>query len=307
MESGFGPGEARFGGPREAAEMAKSTLVILAAGAASRFGRPKQLEPVGPRGQAILDYTLLDAWRVGFKRFAVVIRPSMRTAFEAHLSRTPDRWQGASDLDPTTIALVDQAGDPDRGPWGTGHAVLSARGEVDGPFAVANADDFYGRASFVQLAAQRRGNPGSDAWALVCYAIGRTLSPHGGVSRGICVENPDGSLASIREAVQVRREEDGVIRDGQGWEIPEDAPASMNLWGFDERVFAMLEDGAAPDPNSGEFRLPDAVSKWIAQGQGRVRLLQTRDRWLGLTYPADLPGVREAIAALHARGFYPGP
>lgn len=306
MESEFGPGEAEFVRTREAAEMADPTLVILAAGAASRFGRPKQLEPVGPRGQAILDYTLLDAWRAGFKRFAVVIRPSMGTAFEAHLSRTPDRWQGRSDLDPTTIALVDQAGDPDRGPWGTGHAVLSARGLVNGPFAVANADDFYGRSSLERLAAHLGEESGTDAWALVCYAIGRTLSPHGGVSRGFCVENPDGTLAYIREAVQVRREEDGVIRDGQGLEIPEHAPSSMNLWGLDERVFAMLEEGAAPDPNSGEFRLPDAVGQWITQGRGRVKMLQTGDRWFGLTYPGDLPGVREAIAELHARGVYPG-
>jgi dTDP-glucose pyrophosphorylase len=286
--------------------MAEPTLLILAAGAASRFGRLKQLEPVGPRGQAVLDYTLLDAWRAGFKRFAVVIRPSMRAAFEAHLSRTQDRWEGASDLDPRMIALVDQAGDPEHGPWGTGHAVLSAQDKVDGPFAVANADDFYGRSSLERLAAHLRGERGRDAWALVSYSMGRTLSPHGGVSRGICVGNPDGSLASVREAVQVRREEDGVIRDGQGLEIPDDTPASMNLWGFDERVFALLEESAAPEPDSGEFRLPDAVGQWIAQGRGRVRLLQTQDRWFGLTYPEDLPGVQEAIAALHAGGSTPG-
>lgn len=288
------------------------TLLILAAGVGTRFGGIKQLEPVGPRGAAILDHTIFDAFRAGFRRVLLVVRPETEDLVRDHLHGMDRRWREVPGFGLESIGLVIQPGIPEGPRWGTAYAVLAAASEVAGPFAVANADDFYGRESLDLLAAHLSDPDRGVDWAMVAFPLSETLSPHGGVSRGICVQGPDGSLESLRETTGIARDDDGVIRDGSGAAIPEKTPVSMNLWGFDSGVFDLLSElagerarGRGDSAGSGEFRLPDAVARAIRGGTRRVRVLRTTGRWIGLTHPGDLEEARWVIGELHRDGLYP--
>ncbi|MEP0775326.1 MAG: NTP transferase domain-containing protein [Acidobacteriota bacterium] len=293
-------------------------LVVMAAGVGSRFGGLKQLEPVGPSGERLLDYSVYDAVRAGAGRVVVVLRREMEEEFHALLGR---RWASLAEVAYAFQNLKDVpagfAVPTGRSkPWGTGHAVLAARRAVTGPFAVINADDFYGAEGFALLAGffSAPGSSEQGRHALVAYRLGNTLSDHGSVSRGVCRLDGEGRLAGIDERLGVRRREDGSIwAEGCAPPLPLDpnAPVSMNLWGFGADVLGHLEERFAAflvqqgqDP-AGEFYLPTAVTDLIAAGLATVEVLTTSSSWFGLTHREDTAAVRRHLAQLVEGGAYP--
>lgn len=284
-------------------------LVVLAAGLGSRFGGTKQLAAVGPTGEVILDYTITDARRAGFDRLVLVVRRDIEELVIAHLHDV----HGAAL--PYRLVYQDELGPARAKPWGTGHAVLTAAGAVDGPFAVVNADDFYGRRPFERLAAVLRAPTAPpNRHHLVAYELARTLSPSGSVSRGVCSADADGTLTSIVEHLAISRRPDGriVSTDPQA-ELAADAPVSMNLWGLQPSMFEelrrawdtfMLERGDDP---TAELQLPTVIDAAVAAGRASVALERTDAAWMGVTYPDDLADVQAKLSALVRAGEYPSP
>lgn len=298
------------------------TLVVLAAGMGSRYGGLKQIDPVGPAGETVLDYAVFDAVRAGFDRVVFVIRRDFEALFREKIGA---RYAGkvavdyafqAVDALPAGIGAL-----PGREkPWGTGHAVWCAREAVKGPFAVINADDFYGTHSFQRLATFLR-NPGVNParagagpaarYAMVGFQLANTLSEHGSVSRGVCSLGTDGHLIGIVEQTSIAPADVGPGRRFSGNEV-----VSMNCWGFTPDLFVKLEAqlreflaaaavGGKGDPLKAEFYLPAAVATLIQQGQATVTVLPTTSSWFGVTYREDKPRVTAAIADLVSRGEYP--
>lgn len=277
------------------------TLVVMAAGRGSRFGGMKQVAAMGPSGEALFEYAVYDALRAGFDRVVFVVSEDSAEAVEAQA--------GAGCVRHTDVRYVQQKADGRAKPWGTGHAVLTATSEVDGPFGVINADDFYGRESFDLLG---RELPRLESGGvMVAFRLRETLSPNGGVSRGVCrVE--DGFLAGITELHDVE-EVDGAVRCREGVELTGDELISTNLWGFRPSFADVLAHeferflSAHADDADAEFLLGDAVSRMQEHGEGRVRVVPTPERFLGITYADDVDAVREELAALVAAGAYPSP
>jgi len=288
--------------------------VILAAGLSTRYGRLKQLEPVGPSGEALLDYGIFDARRAGFDRVVLVIRREIEQAVRAHVAI---RWGGVA-VDYVFQGLERGDGQaPPAGrtkPWGTAHAVLSAAGSVGEAFAVSNADDFYGREGYAALAAHLTGTSGEQA--LVGYRLEDTLSEHGGVSRGICDVSPDGLLREVTEMHDLRRAGAGAhvrgrTADGIERAFPADAVTSMNLWGFTPALVPPLREGYAAflaahgdDPRA-EYPISTAVGDLVAAGRVRLRVLAAGAGWMGVTFPADHAAVAAGLRGLAAGGRYP--
>ena len=291
-----------------------ATLLVLAAGMGSRYGGLKQIDPVGPSGETVLDYAVFDAMRAGFDRVVFVIRREFDTVFREQIGA---KYAGRIAVDyvyQSVDALPDGFALPAgrEKPWGTGHAVWCAREVVGENFAVINADDFYGQDSFAQLAAflDAAGGPVSTAgipeFAMVGFRLANTLSEHGAVSRGISVEDREGLLKSITERVGIHATDVGAGRSLSGEEI-----VSMNCWGFTPALFAgpdeqfreFLQSNAAD--LKAEFYLPAAVSKMIARNQATVRVLPTEASWFGVTYREDKPRVVAALGELVSRGAYP--
>ncbi len=291
-----------------------ATLLVLAAGMGSRYGGLKQLDPVGPSGETILDYAVFDAIRAGFDRVVFVIRRDFEAEFRQQVGAkyagriTVDYVFQSLDLLPPGQTLP-----PGREkPWGTGHAVWCAREAVRGPFAVIGADDFFGRDAFVQLAGflgrPPSGTAGGAAYAMVGYRLENTLSEHGSVSRGVCAVGADGTLHTVVEHTGIRRDE-----VGPGLRFRGDETVSMNCWAFSESLFPALDRqfaaffGAVVPGNSlkAEFYLPEAVSAQIGAGEASVEVLPTTASWFGVTYREDKPRVSAALLALVAAGEYP--
>ncbi|HYD82926.1 MAG TPA: sugar phosphate nucleotidyltransferase [Opitutus sp.] len=286
------------------------SLVILAAGMGSRYGGLKQLDGVGPGGETLLDYAVHDAVRAGFTRVVFIIRQAFEAEFRAQVGA---RYAGViqvdyvfQELDALPAGFTAPA--ERTKPWGTGHAVWCARSAIVGPFAVVNADDFYGRDSYVQLARFLRatGGGGRPEVALVGFTLANTLSENGAVSRGVCAVRDDGLLRGIVEHTGIRREDVGSGRTFTGDEI-----VSMNCWAFTPAIFAGLERqfaeflrNRAAEPKA-EFYLPAAISELIATGAVDVQVLPTQASWFGVTYREDKPGVEAAIGRLIAAGEYP--
>ena len=293
------------------------TLVVLAAGRSTRFGRLKQLAPIGPGGEALLDYALYDAARAGFSRFVLVIRESLRPDFDAHFRAAA--VAGGLDIGYAYQRLAHpglvDAPPPDRvRPWGTGHAVLAAADQLDGPFAVCNADDFYGRGAYAALAAAMSGAASGDpATFTVGYPLVATLSESGGVSRGICEIDETGALLRLTEGLELRRAGDRVVgRDvaGRPVNVALQAPVCTNLWGFQPTILPPLRDRFAAFLAAGpgldrEFYLSEAMNDLIAAGRTRCTVLPTRERWLGVTFPGDHAGVAQSLRSLVDSGVYP--
>ncbi|MSU66362.1 MAG: nucleotidyltransferase [Opitutus sp.] len=303
------------------------TLVVLAAGRGSRYGGLKQIDPVGPSGETVLDYAVYDARRAGFTRVVFVIRKDFEALFREKIGA---RYTGRIEVDYVFQSLDGmppgfiRPGGREK-PWGTGHATWCARHLLTENFAVINADDFYGADSFVKLTEFLRAAP-DEEMAMVGFKLARTLSEHGAVSRGVCAVDRDGGLQSIVEQTSIIREEVGAGRRFSGAEF-----VSMNCWGFTPAVFARLDgqfreflaslgagavapapvsasSGTAtppPDPLKAEYYLPTAVSTMIARGEARVRILPTESSWFGVTYREDGPRVRAALAELVRAGSYP--
>jgi len=301
--------------------MPQPTLVVMAAGIGSRYGGLKQIDPIGPHGEILIDYSLYDALTVGFGKVVFILRREIEAAFREAVgrrieARCPTEYviQGLGDLPPGFSVPSNR-----EKPWGTAHAVLCCREAVDGPFAVINADDFYGRSSFAVLADRLRGaKDTSDAYdyCMVGYVLEKTLTQHGHVTRGVCSVDADGFLKEIDERHKVKRLSDRVCysEDDRTWiEIPEGSPVSMNMWGFTPSLFAELDSRfpdflheAGDDPKA-EFLLPEVVGELLAEGKARVRVLPTQERWLGVTHPEDKAWVKTGIGELVERGVYPSP
>ena len=296
------------------------SLVVLAAGVGSRYGGLKQLESVGPNDETLLEYSVFDARRTGFDHIALVIRRETEGQFRNSL--------GARVTDHITVSYVYQeiADLPDgvapretrTKPWGTAHAVLAAEGVVNGPFAVINADDFYGRDAFRTLADfMRTGGPGhTPTFALAGFEVGPTLSGAGPVSRGLCRADADGRLEKIVEILKLNRTETGgsyTDENGVEHQVAADDLVSMNMWGFTPAIFPALratfrrflsgEESANGD--QGEFLIPDAVQGMIIDGAAVVRVLRHNGRWCGITFPEDRTPAREFIADLIEQDEYP--
>jgi hypothetical protein len=297
--------------------MSAPALLVLAAGLGSRYGGLKQLDPVGPAGEVLLDYAVFDALRAGFGRVVFVIREEFAAEFRA---RVAARYAGRVPVDLTfqSTALLPSGLAVPLGrekPWGTGHAVWCARDAISGPFAVIGADDFFGRDAFAQLAKFLAAIPSTEnpksnlpipQYALAGYRLVNTLSEHGTVARGVCVVRADGTLARVTERTNLRRED-----IGPGRELTGDETVSMNCWAFTPALFPALERqlgeflrARGGEPKA-EFYLPEAVSAQIAVGQAEARVLPTSATWFGVTYREDKPRVQAALAALHASGEYP--
>ncbi|HXK10703.1 MAG TPA: NTP transferase domain-containing protein [Vicinamibacteria bacterium] len=293
------------------------TLVVLAAGVGSRYGGPKQLDRVGPGGATLLDYAAFDARRAGFERVVLVVREGMEAEVRAEAGARIGRHvrldyavQGSA----LPRGLVPPPGRAK--PWGTGHAALAAAPLLDGPFAVINADDFYGAGSYRVLAGYlRRPQDGPrPEFAIVGFPLATTLSPDGPVSRGVCAVDGTGFLVSIREVLKVERDgEDARGLDEAGvWRpIPGTTPVSLNFWGFTPALLAGLAeafdrflDRHAGSTNA-EFFLNSAVQALVDAGEARVRVLGGGGPWGGLTYPGDRPRLVALLESLTARGEYP--
>ena len=298
----------------------KPALVVLAAGMGSRYGGLKQVDPVGPSGEAILDYSVFDAMRAGFGKIVFVIRKDFEAEFREKVGSKYENiietcycHQDIADL-PAGYAVP--AGR--KKPWGTAHAIRSARFAVDEPFAAINADDFYGRDAFARLGAFLSGGTAAGAggklgFAMVGYRLDLTLSEHGSVARGICtVEN--GKLSAVTEMTKLFKTDGGAENREEGSPaqfIPGDTRVSMNLWGFTPGLFGALEErfpawldknGSAP---KAEWYIPFVVDEMIREGKAEVSVLPTESSWFGVTYREDKPFVTESIAKLVAAGEYP--
>lgn len=295
----------------------EKTLVILAAGMGSRFGGLKQVQPVGPSGELIIDYSVFDALRAGFSKVVAIIREENERDFRQAIGDRLGRHIEVAYAYQRLEALPAGRTVPsDRSkPWGTGHAALAAAGAVDTPFAVINADDFYGAGSFATLAQFLDGmKPVESEYALVGFTLRRTLSEAGSVSRGVCETDAAGFLRTVTERTDIAESSKGVGYeggDGQVHPLTGDETVSMNMWGFNPAVFPQLEDrfgrfldqGRGAD--KGEFYLPEAINDLVDAGQARVRVLATDEDWFGVTYREDLEGSRRAIREKIEAGFYP--
>lgn len=295
-------------------------LVVLAAGAGSRYGGLKQLESVGPDGETLLEYSIFDALRAGFDHIVLVIRPETEIAFRESLGSRLANRVGVSYVYQQITDLPDGVSPPDdrSKPWGTGHAVLAVEAAIAGPFAVINADDFYGRDAFRVLADfMKASHPGSvPTFALAGFEVGPTLSDAGPVSRGLCRAGDAGWLERIVEILKLTKKgEGGIFSDASGTdhEVPPDALVSMNMWGFTPSIFPELrtrfrsflrEDQTATDRRR-EFLIPDVVQGMIAENRARVRVLRHNGQWCGITFPEDRSQAREFIADLIENSEYP--
>ena len=277
-------------------------LVVMAAGRGSRFGGMKQVAELGPSGESLFDYAVYDARRAGLSKVVFIVSAESRGPVEAHVAAGLGRH--------LPVAYVEQEVPAGREkPWGTGHAVLCACAAVDGPFGVVNADDFYGRRSFDALGQALAGDEAHHV--LVGFNLRESLSPHGGVSRGVCRTNGE-ELASIDELHEVR-DEGGVIQCREGVELTGNEIVSANLWGFLPAFRTVLEaefdafTTAQGDEPDAEFLIGDAVSRLGAHGQRPPRVVRTPERFLGVTYKEDVAAVRQELANKVAAGDYPSP
>lgn len=300
--------------------MSKPVLVIMAAGMGSRYGGLKQLDPVGNHGQLIIDYSIYDARRAGFETVIFVIKPEIEADFKEaigdRVSKVMDvkyAYQLKEDL-PEGYSVPDCR----KKPWGTAHAALAARNIVDGPFAVINADDYYGPEAYQEIFDYLSSHQDGDVYeyVMVGYLLKNTVTENGTVARGVCEETADHFLTQVTERTKIEKGEPPRYTedDGKTWtDLSADTIVSMNMWGFtrsflDEalaRFPAFLDKTLAENPEKGEYFLPTVVSQLIGEGRARVKVLRSEDKWYGVTYREDKPTVVAAIAEKTAAGLYP--
>ena len=304
--------------------MNKPVLVIMAAGMGSRYGGLKQIDPIGPNGQIILDYSVYDAHRAGFERVVFIIRPELHEAFEQAIGAKARRFMQVDYAYQTLDRLPEGLKAPEgrEKPLGTAHAVWCAKVLTEGcPIAVINADDFYGGEAFKKIGAFLRNvkeNGEKAHWAMVGYHLKNTLTENGHVARGVCVEK-DGVLDTIVERTHIEKREDGPAYtedDGATWHaLDEDTTVSMNLWGFTpdfvdalkKDFVSFLENDVPKNPLKAEYFLPFVVNDQIRDGKADVTVLKSADKWFGVTYKADKPVVMAALAEMMQNGTYPDP
>ncbi len=295
------------------------TLVVLAAGLSSRYGTLKQLEPLGPGGEVLLDYAVYDAARAGVSRVVCVVRPEIERRLREHVAR------GLCDVLPVEFVIQRiEEGRARAGrvasrvkPWGTGHAILTAAKHIAGPFISVNADDFYGAHSYVMLSEHLASTGGSSipVLALVGFPLRDTLSEHGGVSRGICRSDDAGFLEELIEVTQIVAAGGGIsgtTKSVTTLELRGDEMASMNIWAVPASTATLLHREfnrflRDADQNVDEFLMSSAVNAMLDRGTARLRMLPARDEWFGITHPGDRRHVMERLRALTVQGVYPEP
>ena len=297
--------------------MREPTLVIMAAGMGSRFGGLKQVTPVDPEGHPIIDFSLFDAKRAGFRQVAFIIKRELEQEFRERVGRRAEEHFAVSyvfqDLDRLPAGFSVPEGRVK--PWGTGHAVACCQGVVEGPFAVINADDFYGRGAFSAVYDYLSTNTDDSRYAMVGYRLRNTVTEHGSVSRGVC-EVRDGLLTGITERTKIYKRGDHAAYtedDVTFVDLPGDTLVSMNLWGFSAgfleelwaRFPAFLEENLPVNPLKCEYYLPGVVNAQLADGTASVQVLPCEETWYGITYQEDLESVRQAIARMKQEGIYP--
>ena len=297
--------------------MREPTLVILAAGMGSRFGGLKQIMAVDDFGHAIIDFSLYDAYRAGFRKVAFIIKHEIEEDFKAAVGRRMEKYFDVKYVYQQLDLLPEGYSVPEGRvkPWGTGHAVLCCRGIVDGPFAVINADDFYGRTAYEEMYAfLSTERPGTEH-AMIAYHLRNTVTETGYVARGICqVEN--GLLTDVVERTHIEKHGEVIsfTEDGESYTpLPADVPVSMNCWAFSnsmldelyKRFPAWLDANLSVNPTKCEYFLPFVTNAMIKDGEGTVAVLPCREQWYGMTYKEDFPTVVNAIKALRDEGVYP--
>ena len=303
--------------------MKKPILVVMAAGMGSRYGGLKQIDPVGSHGEVIMDYSLYDAKRAGFERVIFIIKHSIEQQFKEkignHISKYMDVTYAYQDLDDLPEGFSVPEGR--QKPWGTCHAVLAARAYIDAPFAVINADDYYGTECFRIIYDYLSSHEDDDKYryCMVGYSLKNTVTENGSVARGVCAVDDSGNLVSVKELTQIEQYENGIhfTEDkGNTWQdIDGNTVVSMNLWGFTEsfvieaqnRFSDFLTDALANNPLKGEYFLPSVISQLLSEEKAVVKVLNSPDKWHGVTYREDKPTVVKALADKAADGIYPEP
>ena len=299
----------------------KPVLVVMAAGMGSRYGGLKQIDPVGSHGEAILDYSLFDAHEAGFETAVIIIKEAIKKDFMdtvgARLKNCPMEIRYAYQ-EITKIPAPFTVPEDRTKPWGTSHAVLCAKEQIAGaPFAVINADDYYGKSAFREIYQFLSNAQDSYDYCMMGYQLGKTVTDNGSVARGICQTNDAGQLVTIAERTRIEKYEGGIHYtedDGATWvDVAAETPVSMNMWGYtstflteiEKRFPAFLENALATNPLKAEFYLPSLVEELLQEGKATVQVLRTADKWYGVTYAADKPMVVAALKAMADEGKYP--
>ena len=303
--------------------MKAPVLVVMAAGMGSRYGGLKQIDPVGSHGEAILDFSLFDAYEAGFRTAVIIIKEAIKEDFMAtvgeRLKKCPMEIRYAyQELDKLPDGYAVPEGRTK--PWGTSHAVLCAKDEVDGaPFAVINADDYYGMEGYKVIFDFLANNADDEKYryCMVGYELGKTVTENGSVARGVCESDADGYLTVVTERTKIEKYDGGIHfteDDGATWtDLTADTIVSMNLWGFtasfleevEARFPAFLDAVLGKNPGKAEFFLPSSVTALLNENKATVRVLTSPDKWYGVTYAADKPVIVAALREMTAKGMYP--
>ena len=297
--------------------MKNPVLVIMAAGMGSRFGGPKQITPVDDKGHIIIDFSLYDAYRAGFRDVAFIIKREMEADFRERIGSRMEKYFNVSYIYQELDRLPEGYTVPEERskPWGTGHAVACCKGQVEGPFAVINADDFYGRTAFSAIYDFLAANPAKGSYAMVGYRVRNTVTEHGSVARGVC-ETENGMLKGITERTHIVKQGTDAAFSEDGGEtftfIPGDTMVSMNMWGFangllDElwdRFPAFLDKNLPVNPAKCEYFLPFVVNEQLEDGSASVQVLPCEETWYGVTYREALESVQNAIAKMKEEKIY---
>jgi UTP-glucose-1-phosphate uridylyltransferase len=294
----------------------KSTLVIMAAGMASRYGSMKQIQQFGPSGETIMDYSIYDAIHAGFRKVVFIIRRDFAEEFKSIFE---PKLKGKIETEYVFQEMSKYMGDYEIPaervkPWGTSHAILCAKEAVNEPFAVINADDFYGTDAFKKAHHFLQNECREDVYSIIGYELANTLSDHGSVSRGVCELDENNNLVTINERLKIYRENGKMVyEDGEGNKhpLPEDAKASMNFWCFHPSMFEFLEKGfqnfleESGKELKSEYLIPYSADQFIKKGLGVIKVIPTSSKWFGVTYKEDAPVVQKSLTGLVENREYP--
>ena len=297
----------------------KPVLVVMAAGMGSRYGGLKQIDPVGSKGEAILDYSIYDAHQAGFDTVVIIIKEAIKNDFMetvgARLKNAPVEIRYAYQ-ELTKLPEGYSIPEGRTKPFGTGHAVMCAKEAIDGaPFAVINADDYYGKSAFKSIYDLLSATENPYGYCMVGYELSKTVTENGSVARGICATDANGNLTEVVERTKIVQFPEGIrYEDGDKWvDVADDTIVSMNMWGFmpsfleeiEARFVTFLNTTLVENPLKGEYFLPLPVSQLIEEGKASVKVLTSSDRWYGVTYAADKPVVMAALKSMQEQGLYP--
>ena len=299
----------------------KPTLIIMAEGMGSRYGGLKQVDRITDTGEIILDFSLYDAMMAGFERVVFVIKEEHRELFRELVDERAGRYMQVEYAYQKLDDIPEGFEIPEgrEKPWGTGHAVLACRHLINGPFAVINADDYYGAGGFSDIYEYLTGNRDGEkySYCMVGYKLENTVTENGHVARGVCDIDENGYLKQVTERTKIMRKEQGIYYtedDGRTWvKLPDDTVVSMNFWGFSHSMMEELEKGMPEfldtalknNPIKGEYYLPAAADRLIREGKATVKVLTSHDKWYGVTYKQDREDVKNALESMKDKGFYP--